>query len=208
MLYLYIGTDRDAARTKMNSDVAKQKRDATRVTDAHTVEDLRAALQGGGMFFPQRAVIFEGVCANPDMCSIVLDALPLMKESADTYYVFEEKPLADLRKKLEKYAEKVEKFELPKKVRDSSIFATANALKRGDKKTLWVAYVREIEKGSAPEAVHGVLFWAAKDMLIKSSGKDDRARKLVAQLAELPHEARRRGEDLEYALERFVLSGA
>ena len=31
-------------------------------------------------------------------------------------------------------------------------------------------------------------------------------RRLVAELAELPHEARRRGFDLEYALERFILT--
>ena len=36
----------------------------------------------------------------------------------------------------------------------------------------------------------------------------ERAKKLIALLAELPHETRRRGVELEYALERFVLSGA
>jgi hypothetical protein len=85
----------------------------------------------------------------------------------------------------------------------------ANALRKSDKKALWVGYMRELEKGSAPEMVHGVLFWAAKDMLLKA-GRDvathNYATKLVAHLAELPHEARRRGEDLEYALERFLLS--
>ena len=48
-------------------------------------------------------------------------------------------------------------------------------------------------------------------MLIKSkegTPESNRAKKLIAELAELPHEARRNNFDLEYALERFVLSAA
>ena len=65
--------------------------------------------------------------------------------------------------------------------------------------------MQEIAKGGAPEAIHGVLFWGAKDAFLKSGGTDARIRQLVADLAALPHEARRRGEDMEYALERFIL---
>jgi len=102
----------------------------------------------------------------------------------------------------------VEKFDAPKKERDSSIFKVADAMRAADKKALWVLYMKEIAKGSAPEAVHGILFWAAKDMLLKatSAKAEERASQLVATLVELPHEARRRGEDVEYALERFTLT--
>jgi hypothetical protein len=71
-------------------------------------------------------------------------------------------------------------------------------------------------RDEAPEAIHGVLFWGAKDMFLKSlpagrqdaSAEHERAGTLVAELSELPHEARRRGFDLEYALERYILSVA
>ena len=36
-------------------------------------------------------------------------------------------------------------------------------------------------------------------------GDHERATKLVAELAELPHQARRRGFELEYALEHYIL---
>lgn len=209
MLYLYLGTDREKARAKMNTaiDKAAKKADIVRITDAHSIDDLRTALQGGGMFAAKRALVFEGVCANPDLCDVFLDSLESLSKSDEDVFVFEEKPLADLRKRLEKYAERVEKFNAPKKERDSSIFAIANALRRADKKALWVSYMQEIAKDSAPEAIHGVLFWAAKDMVLKSRGDEAvRARRLIAELAELPHAARRRGEPVEYALERFVLS--
>jgi hypothetical protein len=212
MIHLYLGTDRDKARAKMNAAVEKaaKKAEVVRITDAHTVEDLKAALQGGGMFGGKRVLVFEGVCTNLDLCDVFLDSLERLARSDEDVFVFESKPLADLRKKLEKHAETVEKFDAPAKERDASVFAMANALRKHDKKTLWVAYMREVAKDNAPEMIHGVLFWAAKDMFLKSSDAAARTRAaaLVASLAELPHEARRRGEPMEYALERFVLSGA
>lgn len=44
-------------------------------------------------------------------------------------------------------------------------------------------------------------------MFLKSSGAARmRASQRIAELAELPHEARRRGYDLEYALELYLLT--
>ena len=213
MIRVYLGTDRGKVRSIMGSAVEKAAKDAkiVRITDANTIDDLKTALQGGGMFGGKRVLVFEGVCVNPELCEVLLENLERLSRLDDAdedVFIFEEKPLADIRKKLEKYADKVEKFDAPKKERDASIFAMANALRKGDKKALWVGYMREIAKDSAPEAVHGVLFWAAKDMFMKSheAAARTRAAALIATLAELPHESRRRGEDLEYALERFVLS--
>lgn len=205
MMYLYTGTDREKARAKMMADIAKTAKDADviRITDAHTIDDMTAALRGGGMFANKRVLVFENTNANPEMRESLLDALE--EGIAEPVFIFEEKLLVAEKKRFEKYAERAEKFDSPKKERDGSIFAIANALRAGDKKALWVSYMREIAKGGAPEAIHGVLFWGAKDAFLKSGGKDMRTKRLVAELAVLPHEARRRGEDLEYALERFVL---
>jgi DNA polymerase III delta subunit len=206
MMHLYTGTDREKARAKMNADIVKAGKGANiiRITDANTIDDLAAALRGGGMFAEKRVLVFENLNVNPEMREMLLDALG--KGVSDPVFIFEEKLLVAEKKRYEKYADTIEKFDAPKKERDSSIFAMANALRAGDKKALWVSYMREIAKGGAPEAIHGVLFWGAKDAFLKSGGKEERIRQLVADLAALPHEARRRGEDLEYALERFVLS--
>jgi hypothetical protein len=213
MINLYLGTDRDKARVAMNRAVTKaaQGGEIIRITDAHTVDDLRTALQGGGMFGGNRVLVFEGVCANPDLCDVMLPALQSLAQGHEDAFIYEEKPLTDLRKKLEKHAENIEKFDAPKKERGTDIFILANALRKGDKKALWVGYMQEVGRGSAPEMVHGLLFWAAKDMVLKaeaSAASRTRAAKLVADLTELPHEARRRGEDIEYALERFALAQA
>ena len=180
-----------------------------RVTDANKPEDFVAALRSGGMFASERVVVFEGTLENEEMRAVLFQELPALKSSTDHFFILEEKPDAATRKPVEKYAEDSQKFDAEKKAGTSnSIFGLANALRAGNKKALWVGYQRELLKDAAPEAIHGLLFWAAKDMMLKSRAQSEksRAKELIARLAELPHEARRQGEDLEYALERFVLS--
>ncbi|PIR82513.1 hypothetical protein COU20_01795 [Candidatus Kaiserbacteria bacterium CG10_big_fil_rev_8_21_14_0_10_59_10] len=213
MLYFYSGTDREKARRAMMAEVErvakKGKAALVRITDANAAEDVRAALAGGGMFGGERVLVFEGVLAGNGAREELLAALPELAASDERVFWYEEKPDADARKKIEKHAEKSARFDAPPAARDSAVFALANALQRGDKKALWLGLMREYAKGSAPEMVHGVLFWGAKQMFLKSgrnAAARGRAAALVAELAALPHEARRRGAELEYALERFVLS--
>ena len=196
----------------MNKEVARISKSGERVvriSDANSIADFMASLQGGGLFGEKRIVVFEGISENEEMRDLLFQSLERMQKSEEPFFIFEASPDADARRTIEKYAEKKTRFDAPKKVKDDSVFALANALRRADKKALWVGYQKELAKGKPAEAIHGVLFWGAKDMLIKSkegTPESNRAKKLVAELAELPHEARRNSFDLEYALERFVLS--
>ena len=183
------------------------------VSDANTVSDVAEALRGSGMFPPdggqagsKRAVVLDGVFLNEEMRRVVLDALPHMKRSDEVYFMLEGKLDAATRKTLEKHSEISERFDTKKEKKGGEIFSLAYALKGGDKKRLWVEYQRALAREDAPEAIHGVLFWGAKDAFLKSAGvARERAGKLVAELAELPHEARRQGFELEYALEQYIL---
>ena len=212
MLYFYVGTDRKKARGAMDAAIKKLSGKGTqvvRISDANALADLTSALQGGGMFDTSHTVVLDGVCANEEMKTLALRSLSAMKGSPDAFFILEEKPDAAARKQIEKYAEKSERFDASAKKKEGGIFALANALKRGDKKALWVGYQRQLAGDSAPEAIHGVLFWGAKDMLLRAKARSPEQRRgaeLVAELAELPHKARRQGFELEYALERFVLS--
>ena len=211
MILFYSGTDTKKAHEEMNKEIARISKDArtVRITDANTVADLQASLQGGGLFSERHVVIFDSVSLNEEMRDVFLQSLETMQKSAEPFLIFEASPLADVRRLIEKHSANVKRHDAPKKEKDNSVFALANAMRRADKKALWVGYQKELAKGGAPEAIHGVLFWGAKDMLLKSkegTAENRRAKKLVAELAELPHEARRNYFDLEYALERFVLS--
>lgn len=211
MLYFFSGTDRDKLRTEMQKEIARVGKGAevVRVTDAHTLADFHAVLQGGGMFGGTRIVVLENVTQHEEMAGALFAALESLQESSESFVVYEEKVDAATRKRIEKYAEKSTRIDGAKKERDNHIFELGNALQRGDKKKLWVGYMRELSKGTAPEALHGILFWAAKQQFLKSSGAaKQKAEQLIIVLTELPHESRRKGVDMEYALERFVLSVA
>jgi len=213
MLFLYSGTDRDKARAAMNAavvQVSKKGGEIIRVSDVSSAADVRAALSARGMFESgARTVVLDGVCVNEELRAITFDLLPLLAESEDHIFIFEEKPDAATRRALEKYTKTSEKFDAVKGEREDTFFAVTGAFRAGKKKELWVLLQREYASGKAPEMLHGTLFWAAKQMVLKPRASSDavRGKKLVAALAELPHRARRAGEDLEYALERFVLSG-
>jgi hypothetical protein len=213
MLHFFSGTDRQKAREALVVALENNKGAMVPIapiaplwiTDAHALADLYTALSGGGMFAQVRSVVLDGVLSNDEMRNALLASLPVLKASAESFFMLEGAIDAATRKQIEKYASVSEKFDAKKPIEEKTIFALANALQRGDKKALWIGLMREYGKGSAPEAVHGLLFWGAKQQLMRNA-TDARARALVALLAELPHEARRRGEDLSYAIERFALS--
>ena len=210
MLHVFLGTDRKKALAALQSEVEKTKVAPVRITDASSSADLSASLLSGSMFVEKKVVVLDRVSDNEEHWTVLVDALPRMSESEDTFFVYEEKPLAAEKRLLEKYAASVRSFNLVKssKVRPS-VFALAGHLRTGDRKKLWVAYQEELARGEAPEAIHGVLFWGAKQSLLaarKGSSEHIRGAALVIRLTELPHESRRKGEELEYALERFILT--
>ena len=212
MLYTFTG-DRDAMRKSLDAAIAvhlKVGAQAFRLNDANSLEDVRAALSERGMFETgERTVVLDGIFSNEEMRTLMLELLPSLAASDDHIFIVEEKTDASLRAKFEKFATESKKFEGVKKEKEDNFFGIVNALQKKQKKELWVLLQRELALGKAPEMMHGALFWAAKQLVLKSRAASESARgkKLVAELAILPHEARRQGEELEYALERFVLSG-
>lgn len=209
MLYVFLGTDRKKARDAMGLAAAKLKGySRVHLTDASSTADFDAALQGAGMFGGAQSVVLDGIFASDELKTRALESLSHMKESTDSFFLFEEKLDAATKRAVAKYAETVEVFDAAKKAPDNAIFKMRFSLEKGDKKSLWVSLMHEYAAGKAPEAVHGFLFWAAKQMVLNVRGEagQKRARTLLARLAELPHESRRKGVELEYTLERFVLS--
>lgn len=209
MLHVFLGTDRKKTRDAMNAKIAKLKGySRVQITDAHSIADLNAAVSGGGMFAERRAVVLDGTFANEELRVRAIENLESMAKAEDAFFIFEEKLDAATKRSVAKHAESVETFDAAKKTQDNAIFKLRFALEKGDKKTLWVGLMHEYAAGKAPEAVHGFLFWAAKQMVLNSrtEAATKRARVVLARLTELPHESRRKGFDLEYALEKFVLS--
>ena len=113
-----------------------------------------------------------------------------------------------------------------------NIFSLADALGRKDKKTTWVLLYKALRSGITPEQIHGTLFAQVKNMAFikraekekvktsdlglhpfvikKASGfaknfSQDELEKLSRKLVTIYHDARRGGDELPVALEKFVL---
>lgn len=208
MIHLFLGTDTKKALEALSKAASQKKMPLVRITDASSLHDLEAALGGGGMFGEKNAVILDRLSDNDELWSVVLDRLPVLSRSEEAFYIYEVKPLAAVKKQLEKAAKNTYLYDVAKGGKERpSVFGMVNSMRACDKKNLWVAYQKELASGNAPEAIHGVLFWGAKQAFLgaRSEREKTRAKQLLVQLTELPHESRRKGEELEYALERFVL---
>src|SRR4051812_16669635 len=122
MLYFFYGTDRDKARAALNHALEKAIKQAEilRITDAHSTADLVSALSGPGMFAKARVVVFDSVLggANDEMRTKLLETLENLRDSKEHFYMLEGALDAATRKHVEKYAEKSEKFDAPKKEKD------------------------------------------------------------------------------------------
>jgi hypothetical protein len=83
-----------------------------------------------------------------------------------------------------------------------------NALAEKRRERLWLELTRALRAGDAPEMLHGLLHWKARDLMKKGSRvwSHPEARTLSLTLIMLLQESRRTGLELSLALERFVLS--
>jgi hypothetical protein len=212
MLYVFGGDTK--SREKMRKTLeALQKRaplaHVMRVTDEDAegvnIEEL---LSAQGLFYTKRIVVFDNALKEKIAQKKIIPHLKTMAQSEHVFLVLEETPHADILKKLTAHATKSLISESAKKKKDETDWSATNALEARDSKRLWLALTRAQLGGVASEMTHGQLFWKAKQMLLERRFRkwnEGEAKKLIGMLAELPHRARRRGVELEYALERFAL---
>lgn len=215
MLYVYYGNDEKTSRAKLQSVMQSLGKRAPyahmlRVTDEDeetvSVEEI---LSSQGLFHPKQVVLFDGVMANKSIREDIFKNIKEIQKSEHVFFIYDVKFLAAHEKKLKTYAEKMEKFDKKdEKIKKEDNFALANAFGSKKRSSTWLEYRKALQRGAAPEALHGMLFWKVKDTIIKGrhSGDGSELRKMAGELAEMTHKTRRDGVELEYALERFILS--
>jgi hypothetical protein len=222
VIYLFYGSDSEKARRqafafaegarKKQPDVA-YLRLAREDLSAGTLEEVTSA---GGLFVRRLLVLLDDpfpVARKAeddedagDSPSIIEDYLDALAGSDNAIIILAPKLNAAKAKKLAAKAEKEYKFDKSAagEVRSGFNGALVNALAAKDGKKLWLEVVRALEAGDAPEQVHGLLHWKARDLLEKRPSPA--ARKLSLDLITLLMNSRRTGADLGESLERFALS--
>jgi len=211
MLYVFHGTDgkevRSRAHALINAFLSKApEASVTRLSSTDMLPGtLVSALNTQGLFHNKNIIILDGWCALKETRDVLFDSLEEMKQSVYDCIVIEEGLHAAHQKKLASFSEKIEKYDIPKEPYTAhNDFALANAFDRGDRAGAWVELQRALYAGKAPEALHGMLVWKAKQRVIKNA--DSQTRAVLAELATLPQRAYAQRIDLAQALEQLILS--
>ncbi len=214
MIYLFQGSDVGKARAKAFTWVAAARAKAPdaayiRLQGSQITEGaLRDAISAQGLFFAKSLILLDDPFADEDAGDAVLSMLDVLAASGNPVGILAPKLLAARAKKLEAVATKVfTENATPKRDRGFNS-ALVNALGAKQGTVLWKEIVMAQRAGDAPEALHGLLHWKARDMMQKGNsvwGKDG-ARALSVSFIELLSDARSGDLPLGPSLERFALS--
>jgi len=215
MLYVFYGTDTKTAVSKahalVNSLRAKRPDAAFETIDGDSWDAriVESHLGGQGLFSSKYIVLVDRVTENVEAKEALPDLLAAMQESPNIFIVLEGKANAELKRTIEKSAEKAVECE-PKaavaggaaglfKSDGFNVFGIADALAKKDPIKAWTLYRQAVDAGTAAENILGILFWKAKSL-----GSKELARELIT----LYHEGHRGRRDLELATEKLLLDCA
>ncbi len=216
MIYFYYGTDINKGREKSNElllSLQKKKPDASlfRInTENFDAVSLQEYIGGQGLFSNKYVVFLDRLSEKKEIKEEFTDRLKEISESENIFIILEGKLDKTTATKIEKKSEKTVKFELAEKPEkeDYSAFALADAFGKRNKKEAWVLYRKAIDKGEAPEALHGMIFWKVKSLLLVGMSynwKEDELKKCMDDLISIYHDSRRGMHELETGLEVFLL---
>jgi len=215
VIYLFHGSDLNKVRAKAFQWVAAARAKApdayyTRLdAEVLSAESLQEALAAQGLFFSKTLVLIDDPFSNTSAGEILLEFVESLASSPNAVAILAPKLLAARLKKLEPHAEKV--FEVnttEKKTARGFNTSLVNALGAKDGPKLWQEIEKARRHGDAPEMIHGLLHWKARDLMQKGSTSTwpgNEARALSRALIELLSDSRAGHLPLGRALERFAL---
>ena len=174
-------------------------------------DQIKMLISGGGLFSKKTVVIIENSLEKEETKDFILKNLQDMADSPNDFVFIEDKQQkAVLDEFIEKGAE-VNRFEVDHKAEERkhfNVFALADAFSTRNKLLLWMLFRQALEKEIPLEELAGVLFWKAKDMLLKKSyGKysEKELQDFASTISYLLPKARKEGKDAETAFEQFLL---
>jgi hypothetical protein len=233
MIYLFYGSDVERVRTKAFAWVAiAQKKEPNLAYTRLAREDLSPAVleevtSSGGLFVKRLLVVLddpflpaqagpqaraadeENVEAEESASSLVEEYLDALVASDNAILIIAPKLLATKAKKLGTKARAVYVFDRPAETKRGFNSALVNAFAARKRAALWEELQRARIAGDAPEMLHGLLHWKARQIHEQKGNrvwKPQEARELSLALIELLQSSRRGGLPLPLALERFALS--
>jgi len=236
MLYLFHGSDVEKTRAKAFEWIAKARAKEPNLVYARlereelTVAALQDAAFSGGLFVKRLLVLIDDpfssarLSAQTDVAneeernderentnSILEEYLDALTASDNAIIILAPKLLAIKAKKLIAKAKVEYKYDLPVQAGKPERGFNANlvnALGARSREKLWLEINRALRAGDAPEMLHGLLHWKARDLMEKGSRtwSSKESRQLSLALIELLQSSRRGSLNLSLSLEKFALS--
>lgn len=207
MIYLFHGSDVEKVRMKAFEWVAKARAKEPNLAYVRLAREeltnsaLEDSALSGGLFVKRLLILIDDPFQeNEDVPDIIEDHIGSLSDSDNAIVILAPKLSAAKAKKLVAKAKVEYRYDLPAQAgKPERGFNSnlVNALGSRSRERLWLEINRALRNGDAPEMLHGLLHWKARDM---------RDRKLSLDLITLLQTSRRGGLDLSLSLERFALS--
>ena len=215
MLYLFHGSDVNKVRAKAFQWIlaARAKEPEAvymRIESSDvTPQSLANSISAQGLFYSKALVLLDDPFSETESAETVLDMIEELAASANPIALLAPKLLATRLKKIQPHIAKDFEINVVEKKPARGFNSTlVNALGSKDKAALWKEIVKAERQGDAPEMLHGLLHWKARDIMQKGSRSwtPMEARMLSRRLIELVSESRNGSLELGLALERFALT--
>jgi len=212
MIYLFTGDDVKNKRASYEKFLESSQHGIETFfinkNDFNAVQ-IESLYSGSGLFFDKCIVVFYNIFENENTRDFILEKLKLINESKNSFIFLEgslNKPILEAFKKVEAV---INIFELSKAKKERyDNFLLAYDLERRDKLNLWIHFRQAVDLGVGMEELIGVLFWKAKDMILKKDFKKFSEKELkdfAGKLSYLLPEARKNDIDAETRFETFLL---
>ena len=211
MIYLFAGNDTKKKRSAYEKFAQSMNKlsSFTFIKNDFDQVAVTSLFSGQGLFFEKCVVYFENVFDNEDHKDFCYAHLNEMGESENIFVFLEIKLLKSESDAFKKARAEINVFEMPKeKLEKYDNFILANDFGARDKLNLWIHYRRAVDLGVRLEELSGILFWKAKDMILKknfSKFKEYELKNFAQKISYLLPESRTIGKEDEIAFEQFLL---
>lgn len=170
---------------------------------------IESFYSGAGLFFNKCIVVFMDVFEKEEAYDFLFQKLDFLRDSENIFVFLEGKLKKAEIDSFKKSRAEINIFEIPKEKKElyNNFLLTYDFEKR-DKLNLWLHFREAIDLGVGMEELIGVLFWKAKDMILKknfSKFKKEELENFASKISYLLPEARKKGIDDEASFEKFLL---
>ncbi len=212
MIYLFTGDDAKGKRKAYESFIKSlPKGTETYFFSKNNFDEnqIESFYSGADLFFAKSVIFFENILEFETARDFILEKLSIIAEAESDFVFLESKLNKLILEAFKKAKAELNIFELPKEAKEKfNNFLLANALGNRDKLNLWIYFRQAMNKGVGMEELIGVLFWKAKDMVLKRNFgkfKEAELQEFSSKLSYILPKARKEGKDAEAAFEQFLL---